>query len=197
MKIFGLTGSIACGKSIVAEMLTELGAVVVDSDKVARGVAAKDSPVLEKIKKAFGEFVLNPDGSLNRTVMGDTVFNDSEKMKLLNSIIHPAIIEGLKKEINKNEAAGVSVLIIEVPLLYEVGFKGLAEKVIVVHSNEENQINRLIKRNNLSYNEALIRIKSQIPSAKKAEMADYVINNNSDIDALKAEVGKLWEEISK
>ena len=197
MKVLALTGSIACGKSIVAEMLSELGAVVVDSDKVSRDAVSKGNDILEKIKEAFGKFVLNPDGSLNRTVMGEIVFNSPNKMKLLNSIIHPAIIDELKKEIKKNEKAGTKILIIEVPLLYEVGFKGLAEKVIVVHSDEDKQIKRLMERNNLSYNEAVIRIKSQIPSAKKAEMADYVVNNNSDADALKAEVGKLWEEISK
>ena len=148
--IIGLTGSIASGKSTVSQMLKELGYPIVDADLVARQVVEPGSETLEKIKGAFGEDVILPDGSLDRKKVGDIIFSDPASRKRLNDIIHPAIRQEMLRQRAAYVAEGQKVVIMDIPLLFESKLQHFVEKILVVSVTEENQLKRLMERNGLS-----------------------------------------------
>jgi len=177
----GLTGSIAVGKSFVSGILSELGCHVLDADKTAREVVTKGSPGLEKVVKSFGESVLNPDGTLDRTKLGELVFADKEKRELLNSILHPYIIAAQDEKLREWEALdpnGISV--VDAALMIESGGYRRFDKLIVVHCRPEVQISRLISRSGLTPEEAQARIASQMPQDEKMRYADFLIDTSGD-----------------
>lgn len=196
--IVGLTGGIVGGKSTVASMFRDLGAKIVDADRLGHSVILPDKPAWRKIVKLFGEDVLKGDLTIDRKKLGKIVFGDQALLEKLNEITHPEIIKLIKKEINlaKNKTHNQEkILIIDAALIYEAKINRLMDKVIVVYIDEDEQIKRLIKRNNLSKEEALQRIKSQMPMKEKIKMADYVIDNNNSLDKTKRQVVKIWEEL--
>jgi len=196
MKVIGLTGSIASGKSVVASMLENLGAKVIDADDIARKVVEPNEPAWREIVYAFGEDILNPDNSINRKGLGEIIFNDNEKRKILNDITHPKIIQKVRERVETYKNENVEVVIIEAALIVEKGgLKDLIEKLIVVTSDKESQIERLIKRNSLSKEEALSRINSQMPTSEKTLHVDYIIDNSGAIDKTQNQVNNIWLEI--
>jgi len=196
MKVIGLTGSIASGKSVVASMLENLGAKVIDADDIARKVVEPNEPAWREIVYAFGEDILNPDNSINRKGLGEIIFNDNEKRKILNDITHPKIIQKVRERVETYKNENVEVVIIEAALIVEKGgLKDLIEKLIVVTSDKESQIERLIKRNSLSKEEALSRINSQTPTSEKTLHVDYIIDNSGAIDKTQNQVNNIWLEI--
>ena len=195
--IVGLTGGIVGGKSIVASMFKDLGAKIIDADKLGHSVILPHKPAWKKIVNLFGKDILRNDLTIDREKLGKTVFTNQALLKKLNEITHPEIIKILKKEIDlvKNTTHNRGkILIIDAALIYEAKIDRLMDKIIVVYINEDEQINRLTKRNNLSKRDALQRIKSQMPMKKKAEMADYVIDNSSSLDKTKKQVEKIWKK---
>lgn len=198
MKVIGLTGNIASGKSVVASMLEDQGARVIDADDIARKVVGPNEPAWNEIVEVFGKGILNPDDSINRKALGEIVFNDDKKRNILNNITHPKIIQRVREavEIYRNE--GAEVVIIEAALIVEKGgLKDLIEKLIVVTSSEESQIERLLKRNDLSEDEALSRINSQMPASEKVLHADYAIDNTGSRDKTATQVKNIWHELTK
>ncbi len=183
LNIIGLTGGIASGKSTVSAFLKEAGAIIVDADKIARDVVLKGKPAWEEIVNVFGKKVLLPDGQINRVYLGDIIFNDPVKKSILNSIVHPRVFaetENLLAEIEKKQAC--EVVILDVPLLFESGMhKGLSE-VIVVYVPESVQIERLIARDNLTKEQAVARICSQMPIEEKKCLATIVIDNTGSLE---------------
>jgi dephospho-CoA kinase len=196
MKVIGLTGNIACGKSVVAGMFRELGASVIDADQVARLIVEPGQPAWKEIVERFGEGVLNPDGTINRRRLGEIVFRDAEKREELNRITHPRIIEKIRELIEEHRKEGARVVIVEATLIVEKGgMKPIIGDLIVVTADEETQIMRLTQRVGLSREEALLRIKSQMPVSEKVKHATYVIDNSGDLEKTREQVKRVWEMI--
>jgi dephospho-CoA kinase len=197
MKVIGLTGNIGCGKSVVARMFEELGARVIDADLIARLVVEPGEPAWNEIVQTFGEAILNSDGTINRGKLGEIVFNDKEKREALNRISHPRIIERIKELIEEFRKENVEVVIVEAALIVEKGgVKPLINDLIVVTADEEAQIRRLIERNALSREEALSRIKSQMPLSEKVKYATYLIDNSGTLDETRKQVEEVWKRIN-
>ena len=196
--IVGLTGGIVGGKSTVALMFRDLGAKIINADKLGHSVILPHKPAWKKIVKLFGKDVLQNDLTIDREKLGKMVFANQIFLKKLNEITHPEITRLIKKEINlaKNKIHNQEkVLIIDAALIYEAKIDGFMDKIIVVYIDKDEQISRLIKRNNLPKNEALQRIRSQIPMKEKAKIADYVIDNSNSLDKTKKQVEKIWQEL--
>ncbi|MEM7008718.1 MAG: dephospho-CoA kinase [Thermodesulfobacteriota bacterium] len=196
MKVLGLTGNIASGKSTVASMLEQLGAKVIDVDDIAKKIVEPGQQTWKQIVTTFGNQILNADETINRKLLGDIIFNDELKRNKLNEITHPVIIKTARQKVEEYKSQNVRVVIIEAALIVEKGgLKDLIEKLIVVTSDKQDQIDRLSNRDGFSENDALSRINSQIPHKEKAKHADYLIDNSQTIEHTLAQVNKLWEEI--
>lgn len=191
--IIGLTGGIASGKSTVAQLLVERGALLVDADQVAREVVSPGEPLLEAIASAFGQAVLQEDGSLNRASLGNIVFKDKELLKKLESLTHPAIRARMQEKIKTYaEQYPERLTVADVPLLYETGQEKLYEGIMVVYIPEELQISRLMNRNNLSQEEAAKRVALQMDIEEKRRRADWVIDNSGSLEASKSQIEQFW-----
>ncbi len=196
--IIGLTGGIVGGKSTAASMFKDLGAKIVDVDKIGHSVILPQRPAWKKIIRLFGKDFLRNDLTIDRGKLSKIVFTNQTLLKKLNEITHPEIIKVIKKEINlaKNKTYNQQkILIIDAALIYEAKMDRLMDKIIVVYINEDEQAKRLIKRNDLSKEEALQRIKSQMPIKEKIKMADYVIDTNNSLDETKKQVEKIWKKL--
>ena len=197
MPVIGLTGNIASGKSLVSGILKELGARVIDADIVAREVVAPGTAGWRKIKETFGEGVLNPDLTVNRQILGSKVFNDPQQREKLNAITHPVIVEKIQAEVNTFRRSGPGpdrVLVVDAPLLIETDSDILVDEVWLVVIPEETQIERLIKRDGLTREQALARIRSQMPVSEKKKYAQVIIDNSRDADSTEKTVRKIWKE---
>lgn len=195
MLIIGLTGGIATGKSTVAGMFAELGAYRIDTDRLARIVVEPGQPAWEAIIRYFGNGVADPSGRLDRKKLGAIVFADAEKRDILNRITHPAVRALLREELVRARELGSCVALVEVPLLFEAGFERDVDKVIVTATKEETQISRLMTREPLSREEALQRIKAQMPLREKVARADYVIDNDGAEAATYLQVKEIWQKL--
>lgn len=179
--IIGLTGSIASGKSTVAQMLADYGLPIVDADLVARQVVEPGSETLMQIAEVFGQDIILPTGEMNRAKVGSIIFGDEEKRAQLNGIIHPAIRTEMLRQRDRYVADGKHV-IMDIPLLFESKLQHFVEKILVVTVSKEKQLTRLMARNDLTQDEALARISSQLPLAVKEQGADAIIYNDGTID---------------
>ncbi|GFO69465.1 dephospho-CoA kinase [Geomonas limicola] len=193
MRIIGLTGGIASGKSSVASMLERLGAPVVDADLLAREVVEPGQPALEEIAAQFGTQVLNPDGTLNRAALGTIVFADPAARRTLEAITHPAIRTLAEEKIAHHQETGAQVLFYVAPLLIEAGSAARVDEIWVVYLDRENQLKRLMARDGLGPQEAQQRIDSQMPMEEKRLMGQVVIDNCGSREELAAQVERLWK----
>ena len=188
----GLTGSIAVGKTFVLGVLSELGCHVIDADVVARQVALPGSPGLKAVIDAFGEEVLKSDGSLNRARLGEIVFADEAKRQQLNSILHPFIIAAQDAQLRELELQDPKgIVVVDAALMIESGGYKRFDKLIVVHCRPEVQLQRLMRRNKLSREEAEQRIATQMPQEEKKRYADYLIDTSGDF----AETRRQTEDV--
>lgn len=181
--VIGLTGSIGTGKSTIAKRLEELGAPIVDADLIAREVVEPGKTAYQQIVAAFGEKILYEDGSLNRTVLGNIVFQDEVKRKQLNEIIHPEIRKEMLRQRDELVSQNVSCVIMDIPLLFESKLMSFVDKILVVSLDKEKQLSRILARDQQGREEARKRIASQIPVSEKAAQADAVIDNNGSKEA--------------
>jgi dephospho-CoA kinase len=198
MILVGLTGGVATGKTTVAKMFKQCGAAVIDADQLAHDVVKPGKPAWRQIVKAFGKTVLNPDRTLNRRELGALVFGNRTKLRQLEQIIHPRVAreqQRLVRRIAKRKPH--TVVIYEVPLLFEAGVDKRVDKIIVVTADRETQIARLKKRSGLSRAEALRRISSQMPLAKKIKQADHVLNGTLPPPSLRRQVGQLLKNLRR
>lgn len=190
--IIGLTGGISSGKSAVDSHIIREGFPIIDSDQVAREVVEPGSLLLSRIREDFGDDLFYPDGSLNREETAKAVFSDPEKLNRLNELIHPEIYRVILKKKEMLENAGETVIFLDIPLLFEVR-EGMEEagitydEIWVIYVTPENQVTRLMKRDNIDREYALEKIGSQMPLEKKRELADVVIDNNGTFEELEAE----------
>ncbi|WP_246227099.1 dephospho-CoA kinase [Propioniciclava coleopterorum] len=190
-----LTGGIASGKSAVADLLAERGAIIIDADVLAREVVEPGTPGLDAIEARFGAGVLTPDGALDRAALGRIVFADPDARADLESITHPAIRE--RAEWLRAAAPPGSVVIDVIPLLVEAGLAGRFDTVVVVDTDEETQLARLRARNGLSREDALARLDAQASRERRLAAADLVVENTGDLDALRRRVAVLWGELTR
>jgi dephospho-CoA kinase len=196
MILVGLTGGVATGKSTVAKMFKQCGAVVIDADQLARDVVKPGKPAWRAIVTLFGKTVLNPDCSLDRQALGNIVFHNRAKRRQLERIIHPRVAreqQRLVRRVAKRKPH--AVVIYEVPLLFEAGVDRRVDTIVVVTADRETQIARLKKRNGLSRAEALRRISSQMPLTKKIQQADHVLNGTLPRPSLRKQVGQLFKSL--
>lgn len=180
--VIGLTGSIATGKSTVASMFIDIGIPVIDADRIAREVVEPGEEAYKKVVETFGEEILLEDRSLNRPKLGRIVFSDEEKRNQLNSIVHPAIRKRMLEKRDAYLKNGEGCVVLDIPLLFESKLEHFVDKIIVVYVDEDVQLKRLLERNQLTKEEALERIRSQMPVKDKIELADAVIDNNGTIE---------------
>jgi len=192
----GLTGSIAVGKSFVLGVLRELGARTIDADQVARDCVEPGTPGLAAVVSEFGSGVLQTDGTLDRAKLGAVVFDDEAKRQKLNSILHPFIIARQDEIVRRWESETPNAIaVIDAALMIESGGYKRFDKLIVVHCQSEIQIQRLMKRNGLSREEAELRVKSQIPQDEKVKYADYLVDTSGEFAATRAQVELLWQTL--
>lgn len=192
--IIGLTGSIASGKSTVANMLRELAYPIVDADVIARQVVEAGSPLLQEIAETFGREVLHEDGTLNRETLGAIIFGNEEKRSRLNALMHPAIRKLMLSEKDRYIEQGYQTVIMDIPLLFESKLEHYAEKILVVSVSPDIQKQRLMNRNQLSKAEAEARISSQLAMDIKEQRADAVIKNNGTIEETKQQLLAILEK---
>jgi dephospho-CoA kinase len=195
--IIGLTGGIACGKSTVGAMLAARGALLVDADQAARDVVLPGMPALEEVAAEFGHGILQADGTLDRAKLGTLVFADKDKLRKLESILHPAIRSFMWERMNEAQAADPDKLIVaDIPLLYETEQQSLYEGVLVVYIPRAMQLDRLLQRNPaMGAEQANQRINVQMDIERKRELADWVIDNSGTIEQTQQQVESFLDEL--
>jgi dephospho-CoA kinase len=192
----GLTGSIGVGKSFVTSVFEELGCHVLDADQTAREVVMPDTPGLRALTDAFGEEILNTDGTLNRKRLGARIFTDQAERERLNHILHPFIIARQDEIMRGWEAEDPNGIgIIDAALMIESGGYKRFDKLIVVHCRPEVQLERLILRDNLSRDEALRRINSQMPQEEKQKFADYLIDTSDGFELTRTQIISVHQKL--
>jgi len=195
VSVIGLTGGIASGKSAVSAMLKDLGAKVINADLVSRQVVEPGKPAWQQIVDEFQESILNKDGTINRKKLGEIVFSDPAKLDRLNKITHPYIIAEIEQQIAEHRASGEGVLVLEAPLLLELGLERMVDEVWVVAVKPEVQLKRLMERDKLSVKEAQLRIESQMPLEEKLKKADRVIDNSGTLQETWDQVERIWSSL--
>jgi len=195
MIILGLTGGIASGKSTVAKQMRRLGAEIIDADDIAREIVKPGQTAWHKIIACFGNDILLADGAINRKKLGKLVFVDEKKRKQLEEITHPEIMAVIHERIARARRMGQRILVLDVPLLIEVGWRSLVEYVWLVYVDRDTQLQRLIKRDNLSWEEAQQRLAAQMPLEAKKKYANVIIDNSKTLEETEAQVQRAWEEL--
>lgn len=190
MFVLGITGGIGCGKTTVANILRAHGLEVLDADKISHEVSQKGGSAIDAIIDEFGPEYINEDGSLNRKMMADLVFNNSRALDKLSLIIHEKVFAEMRKIRNKRKQAGAKAIAMDVPVPAKQGFLDVSDQVWVVWSDLEIRLERLEKRG-MPKAEALDRISVQLSKDEYLSLADNVILNNSDIKALETKVNEL------
>jgi dephospho-CoA kinase len=191
----GLTGGIATGKSTVAKLLTERGALLIDLDKIAREIVEPGEPALRLIAQRFGQAVLQEDGSLDRKKLGQIVFADAAERKALESITHPAIRAVMKQRMaDYDRDYPRRLTVVDVPLLYESELTSYFEQVMVVYVPREEQLQRLIERDKLSVEEAERRLAAQMDIEEKKRRADILIDNSGTLAETEVQIEQFWRK---
>lgn len=197
MIIIGLCGGSGSGKGVVAELFASHGIPSVDADAVYRDLIYAGSPLLNRIKDAFGESVLLRDGSLDRKTLSSIVFSNKEKLMLLNKITHSAIIQEAEIRFSQYKKLGYPAIIFDAPQLFESGFNKKCDIIIAVTAPIDLRIERLIKRDNKSKASILERLAAQLPDEFLISNSDYILENKGDIKSLSDEIDKLVKIILK
>lgn len=193
-RIIGLTGGIASGKSTLAAYFQKKGARVLSADALAWQLARPQGALYQKYVEHFGPKILLPDGSLDRRAIGAIVFGDAAQRQWLDAVSHPLLRAAMEAELASAKQKNFSVIILDVPLLFEAGWDKMTEESCLVFVDEEVQLQRLMNRNGYSKAEALERIVAQMPLAEKKRRADRLIDNNGSLAETFAQADELWKE---
>ncbi len=195
MRLIGLTGNIASGKSAVADMLAERGAAIVDADVLAREAVSRGSPALEAIKSKWGEEVVDDQGNLDRSSLRHIVFQNQEDLEALNEIVHPEVARLRAREIDAADKRGEKLLVCVIPLLFERHLADDFDAIVLVDAPRSLRLERIVRDRGIDEAEAMKMIAAQMPADLKRARADYVIENAGTLDELVAEVDKVWGAI--
>jgi dephospho-CoA kinase len=190
-----ITGGAGSGKSTVARMFQELGAVVLDADQAARDVVAVGTLAWQELRRLFGEDFFNLNGRLDRSRLAEKVFTDPEARRKLNALIHPLVAQELQKQVSELECQGVELVLVEVPLLFETGREAAFDRVIVVTVPPDDQIRRLKSRDHRGEAEIRGILQAQWPLADKVARADYVVDNSGELSSTRQQVKNIWEKL--
>ena len=195
MVVVGLTGGICSGKSTVAAMFGNLGATVIDADQVAHELVEPDRPLFETVASTFGREVVGSDGRIDRRRLGAMVFADPEARRRLETLLHPAIIQECERRIRQAGASGAAVCLVDAALLIESGWHTRCDAVILVEASEAVRLDRVVRSRDLSQDEAMLRIRSQMPQREKRRRAHYVIKNEGSLEETTRQVQAVWEQL--
>lgn len=191
--ILGITGSLATGKSTVANIFRAYGATLIDADRIAHEVIKPQGAIYKKIVAFFGRGILGKRKTIDRQKLARIVFSDQKALKKLNHVMHPEIIRMIKERIKETDA---SIIVLDAPLLIEAGLGGLVDRLVVVKCNLGEQLSRLRDRHSgLSRSDALKVIHCQIPLKEKVSLADFVIDNSGTVDNTKRQVEKIYQNL--
>lgn len=193
----GLTGNIASGKSTVARVWQRLGAPVIDADVLARRAVAPGSAAVRRIAEEFGSGVLDEAGGLDRAAMRRIVFRDPAARAKLESIVHPEVGRLRAEEEARLEAEGESIVVHDIPLLFEAGLDREFDAIVLVDAPEQVRLERLVRDRGLAEDEARRMIDAQMPASEKRRRADYVIENEGTLEALEREAEAVWRELRR
>lgn len=199
MRVIGLTGGIASGKSTVAGMFAALGAAVISADEIARELLAPGAPALAAVREQFGPAVWHPDGTLDRAALGERVFSDAEARRRLEAITHPPTLARIRQILaDWRQAAPAQrprIVILEHPLLIEASHTDLVEGIILVLAQQTTQVGRLTRVKRLTEQQAWARVRAQLPAEAKLPFADWVIDGEAPLTEVRARVGEIWNEL--
>ena len=193
MIVIGLTGGIGTGKSEVARIFQELGAVLINADQIGHQAYTPHSEIWQEVVKAFGEEILQPSGEIDRKKLGSIVFADPEQLTRLNQIMHPRMARMVAQQVQELGEQGADVVIVEAALLYEAGWDSLVGEVWSTESPEDLVIKRLQSRSGLSQEEAKKRIDSQMSGEERKSRSQVVVDNSGDLDELERVVRGIWD----
>ena len=192
----GLTGNIASGKSAAALLFAELGAHVIDADRVVHLLLKSGTPVYRKIVDAFGERILSSAGEIDRRILGRMVFSDADKRLLLNSLTHPAVATEILRQIGELEqSASSGIIIVDAALMIETGGYKMYHRIIVVTCDPALQVSRLIERNGLTEEEAGARIAAQMSMEEKLKLANYTIDTSGTLEHTREQVEAIYRDL--
>jgi dephospho-CoA kinase len=195
MKVIGLTGGIGSGKSTVAGYLAELGAKVIDLDKVGHEVIKSGSQVFERIVDEFGEDILDTRGEIDRAKLAEIVFNNRESLARLNEMVHPAIDKVINERIEGYRARGVEVVVLEAAAMLEAGRAAQADEIWVTTASQATVLRRLRARSGYYEEETKARMRSQLSDQERIKKADVVIDTDGRLDEVKARVEEEWRRL--
>ena len=194
--LVGLTGGMGSGKSLAAKFFAEQGAHIIDADQLARDLVRPGQPALKEIVDVFGELILEPSGNLDREALAKIIFEDTEKKSALEAILHPKVIANeQEKYLNICANDPTAIVIVDAALLIESGNYKNVDKVIVVQSREEQQVQRILSRGSQSYDQAIARIKNQMSFEEKSRYADFILDNQSQPEDLRHKVHELYVKL--
>jgi dephospho-CoA kinase len=196
MRLIGLTGNIASGKSIVADLFAERGATIIDADVLAREAVTKGSPALDAIVARWGSEVLDGDGNLDRAALRHRVFKDQTDLDALNEIVHPEVMRRRAQEVAAARARGDRVVVCVIPLLFERHLADDFDTIVLVDAPRSIRLERIVRDRGIEEAEAMKMIASQMPADLKRARADYVIENAGTREELEGEVDRVWQEIA-
>jgi dephospho-CoA kinase len=198
MRIIGLTGGIASGKSTVSKILRSLGAVIIDADIVARRIMEPGQDTLELVVEEFGRSILKDDGTLDRKLLGSIVFNNKGRLDKLNSITHPEIRRMIEKQLEIITDSGrEGIVVIDAAVLIESGMDNIVDEVWLVYIDFNTQVKRLVERDSITLPEAEARIRSQLPVEEKIKKSHRIIDNTGGLDSTREQVKDLWDEFTR
>lgn len=194
----GLTGGLASGKSFVGESLAALGCHLLKADELGHRLLMPGTPVYEKVVSAFGRAVLDDEGRIMRRALASIVFEDPDRLAMLNAIVHPAVIEQEERwmrEVSATDPHGIAI--VEAAILIETGSYRRFDKIVLAVCSDEQQVERAMKREGLSRDEAMARLRRQLPLAEKRKFADYVIDTSGDKEQTLEQVRRLYAELRR
>ena len=193
MLTIGLTGGIGTGKSVVANLLVQQGASIIDADRLGHEAYTPHSEAWEAVVAAFGTDILTSEGEIDRRKLGGIVFADETQLERLNGIMHPLMARMVEDRKAAFDADGVAVTVVEAAVLFEAGWDSLVDEVWTTHASESTVVQRLFERNGLDEAEARKRINSQMSATERNRRSDVVVDNSGDLPALEQTVEKLWK----
>ncbi|WP_429884346.1 dephospho-CoA kinase [Geoalkalibacter halelectricus] len=197
VRVLGITGGIASGKSSVAQAFAQLGAAVLSADELARAVVQPGSAVLLRLRERFGVRILDADGCLDRAALATVVFNDPQSRQALNALIHPAIAELAQERLENLRRSEAPLVVYEAPLLFEAGAEQRVDAVLVIKVAPRVQLQRLMARDGLDEAAARLRVDAQMPQEEKVGRADYVIDNSGSFAETLEQVQALFKKLAR
>jgi dephospho-CoA kinase len=195
MIIIGITGNFGTGKTTVCHILSDLGAYVISADDLGHQLRQKDSPAYKELVAAFGRSILSEQDEIDRKRLSDLAFRDDASESRLNAIMHPLILENVRRRIEESRRKGAKIVVLEAALLIEAGWKSIVDHVWVTSAPESVIIERLGNQRGYSREQVLARLRNQMPTAEKVKYADVVIDTDKSLPELKSVVKELWEKM--